>query len=210
MRLIVEPYKYIEGVRIKEKGALQFEKNLQDDYVKFIAWSEKTATATGLGIVAIISNNGFLDTPTLRGMRWHLNNTFSKLYFLDLHGSTKRPINGDDSVFEIQQGVAISFFIKSFSDNQGSKTIFRSDLLGSRNFKYKFLEKEYLFTTNWKGISVLQPNYQFLDLDIEIKSEYDQYISLPEMMPFYSSGTETGFNSLLVNFTKSELLERIK
>jgi predicted helicase len=75
-RAIVERYKYIDGVRIREKGALQFEKNLQDDYVKFFAWSEKTATKSGVGILSFISNNGFLETPTLRGMRWNLLNSF--------------------------------------------------------------------------------------------------------------------------------------
>jgi predicted helicase len=40
-RDLVEPYKFVDSVRIKEKGALQFEKNLQDDYVKFIAFAQR-------------------------------------------------------------------------------------------------------------------------------------------------------------------------
>ncbi|MEE9265080.1 MAG: DNA methyltransferase, partial [Vicinamibacteria bacterium] len=34
-RLIVEPYKYVQDKRIREKGALQLEKSVQEDYVKF-------------------------------------------------------------------------------------------------------------------------------------------------------------------------------
>ena len=36
LRKIVGPYRYIDNVRIKEKGALQLEKSIQDDYIKFI------------------------------------------------------------------------------------------------------------------------------------------------------------------------------
>jgi hypothetical protein len=43
-----------------------------------------------------------------------------------------------------------------------------------------------------------------------LQAEYYDYVRLPEAMPFYSSGTETGFDSLLVNFTNEELLRKIR
>jgi hypothetical protein len=39
-RALVEKYKFIDGERVVERNALQLERNLNDDYVKFIAWSE--------------------------------------------------------------------------------------------------------------------------------------------------------------------------
>ena len=209
-RAIVERYKFIGNERIRERGALQFEKNLQDDYVKFFAWSEKTATALNVGVLSLITNNGFLDTPTLRGMRWHLLNSFHRLHFLNLHGSTKRPIEGDKNVFDIQQGVSISVLVRTPNSKSPMQRVFRFDLIGSREYKYKVLGSTSIEKTAWEPISPLAPLFQFIELDSGLQTEYHKYMPLPEVMPFYSSGTETGFDSLLVDLSSKELLTKIR
>jgi len=87
---------------------------LQDDYVKFIRYAQWRITSTGVGTIGYISNHSFLDNPTFKGMRASLIQDLPLLYFLDLHGNTKKgetsPDNSkDENVFDIQQGVAISF-----------------------------------------------------------------------------------------------------
>ncbi len=201
-RTIVERYRFVSGERIFERGALQFEKNLQDDYVKFFSWSEAVSTASGYGILGFITNDGFLDTPTLRGMRWNLQASFSELRVLALHGSAKRPIAGDRNVFDIQQGVAISLFAKTPA-RSAIGTIDRVDLVGTRESKYAFLGDHGVSTTPWQLITPLPPLFQFIVLDSDLHGEYSQYVSLPDMMPIYSSGTETGFDRLLVDFSRS-------
>jgi len=72
---------------------------------------------TGYGILAFITNHGYLDNPTFRGMRQSLMNTFDDIYILDLHGNSKKKekqSNGlpDENVFDIQQGTAICFMVK--------------------------------------------------------------------------------------------------
>lgn len=209
-RLIVERYKYIENTRLIEKGALQFEKNLQDDYVKFFAWCEDKVKNAGMGILALISNNGFIDTPTLRGMRWNLTNTFPSIYLLDLHGSTKRPLPGDQNVFDIQQGVSICICVNPEKSTISNSKAQISDLIGDRTYKYDWLLQESVRNTKWKNITPLPPLFQFIALDANLQLEYNQYTSLVEIMPFYSTGTETGFDALLVDFTKQELMGKIK
>lgn len=106
---------------IYESRKLQNEKNpkwLLDDYVKFIRFAESKIESQDSGIIAIISNNSFLDNPTFRGMRYHLLNTFDKIYILDLHGNTRKKEKSpdgskDDNVFDIMQGVCISVFVKT-------------------------------------------------------------------------------------------------
>jgi len=51
MRSIVDRYRYVDGERIKERGALQFEINLQDDYVKFCRLCEETVNAAHVGVL---------------------------------------------------------------------------------------------------------------------------------------------------------------
>ena len=119
---------------IYERKKLEDEKNtkgLLDDYVKFIRFAEQKIQTQKQGIIAIISNNGFLDNSTFRGMRYHLLKTFDKIYILDLHGSTRKKElspdgNKDENVFDIQQGVCISVFVKT---NQKSPALAEGDTL---------------------------------------------------------------------------------
>jgi len=92
-------------------------KLLLDDYVKFIRFSQWRIEQTGHGIVAMITNHGYLDNPTFRGMRQSLMTTFDEIYVLDLHGNAKKkeraPDGSEDkNVFDIQQGVAICLLVK--------------------------------------------------------------------------------------------------
>ena len=73
---------------------------LHDDYVKFIRFSHWKIESTGIGIVALITNNGYLDNPTFRGMRWNLLKTFDKIYIVDLHGNTMRKETCQDGSIE--------------------------------------------------------------------------------------------------------------
>ena len=81
---------------------------LNDDYVKFIRFAQWRIEKTGYGILAFITNHGYLDNPTFRGMRQSLMQSFDDIYVLDLHGSSKkpdRPPDGskDENVFEFNR-----------------------------------------------------------------------------------------------------------
>jgi predicted helicase len=110
---LLKDYYQVDGKPLGEKNP----KWLQDDYVKFIRFSQWRIQQTGMGILAFITNHGYLENPTFRGMRRSLDQTFDEMYVLDLHGSTKKKevaLDGskDENVFDIQQGVAISIMAK--------------------------------------------------------------------------------------------------
>jgi hypothetical protein len=109
----IESYKSINGISLGERNS----KWLQDDYVKFLAFAQKRIEASGEGIVAFITNHGYLDNPTFRGMRKSFLDTFSAIYVLDLHGNSKKKEvapdgSADKNVFDIQQGVSIILAVK--------------------------------------------------------------------------------------------------
>ena len=91
---------------------------LSDDYVKFMRFAQWHIEQVGNGILAFITNHSYLDNPTFRGMRRSLLQSFDEIYILDLHGNRKKqeqtPYGSkDENVFDIQQGVAISIFVKN-------------------------------------------------------------------------------------------------
>jgi predicted helicase len=90
---------------------------LNDDYVKFMRFAESFIVKNGEGVLAYITNHSWLDNPTFRGMRWHLMESFDKIYVIDLHGNAKKKEvspdgSPDKNVFDIQQGVAIVIGVK--------------------------------------------------------------------------------------------------
>ena len=127
---------------------------LQDDYVKFIRLSQWLLDGTGVGVHGYISNHGYLDNPTFRGMRWSLMQSFQRIRVLDLHGNLKKkevPPGGggggrDVNVFDIQQGVAIGLFTKVV---WADKQIRHADLWGKREQKYEWLVDQCSDGTEW-------------------------------------------------------------
>ena len=85
-RAIVDKYRYFSGRPIRERNQLQFERNLQDDFVKFIAIGEDEILHARAGVMGYITNATMLASSSLRGMREHLLAEFDKLYELHLHG----------------------------------------------------------------------------------------------------------------------------
>ncbi|MGL5510788.1 MAG: N-6 DNA methylase, partial [Microcoleaceae cyanobacterium] len=115
---LLQDYYQVDGAGLNEKNP----KWLQDDYVKFIRFGQYRIDRTGAGILAFVTNHGYLDNPTFRGMRQSLMKTFDEIYIYDLHGNTKKKEvcpdgSADKNVFDIQQGVAVCIMIKSPPEN---------------------------------------------------------------------------------------------
>ena len=147
---LMEAYKKEPGG--KEKLKERNPKWINDDYVKFIRFSEHLIEKNGEGVLGFITNHGYLDNPTFRGMRWHLLNTFDKLYVLDLHGNSKKKEvspdgSPDKNVFDIQPGVSIIIAIKKQSGKEKKPLaeVHHADLWGRKhpcqvdNSKLEFL-----------------------------------------------------------------------
>ncbi len=86
---------------------------LADPYVKAIKWASDRIGDEG--VVAMITNNSFLDNYAFDGMRKHLEADFDSIYVLDLGGNVRKnpKLSGTThNVFGIQVGVSINIFIK--------------------------------------------------------------------------------------------------
>jgi len=87
--------------------------------VKFIRWAQWRLEQTGGGILAFVTNHGYLENPTFRRMRRALMEAFDELYLLNLHGNAREGETApdgspDENVFDIQQGVALLIAVRNF------------------------------------------------------------------------------------------------
>lgn len=212
-RALIDDFRYIDGERIKERGALALEMNLQDDYVKFVARATSLIARSTIGVVGYVTNNGYLSTPTLRGMRWQLLRLMSAIDVVDLHGHSgrgERDPEGDidENVFDIQQGVGVSIF--QVIPGGDIATVRRSDLYGSRQHKYSTLSD--LTISQMVGDSFVPegPNFLFYDVRGEGLDEYQAWDSVSQCFELTSDGIVTARDGLVVAFTKAELVERLE
>ncbi|MFC1866547.1 type ISP restriction/modification enzyme [Thermodesulfobacteriota bacterium] len=217
-RAWVNAYRYVAGNRIVERNALQFEKNIQDDYIKFIRFSQVVVGSAAVGIVGLVTNHGFLDGATFRGMRWSLMESFTAIQLLDLHGnSNKREVAPDGSVdqnvFEISQGVAVSFMVNRSSEERICN-VEHADLWGLRvgenGGKYAYLLTHLRSDVPWETLVPSEPLFLFKPSGGKIQQEYEQYPSLTEIMPLYSMGVKSSRDGLVVDHEAAPLLDRIE
>ena len=107
--------KRVADTYVKDSKATNRNK-LYDPYVKAIRWASDRIGEEG--VVAFVTNNGFLDSIAFDGMRKHLAQDFTKIYHIDLKGNARtsgerrRKEGGNVFDDQIRVGVGISFFIK--------------------------------------------------------------------------------------------------
>jgi predicted helicase len=188
---LVKRYYLVDGAPLGEKNP----KWLQDDYVKFLAFGQWRIEKTGSGVLGFITNHAFLDSPTFRGMRQSLMNTFTDIYIYNLHGNSKKkeaaPDGGkDENVFDIQQGVAIGIFIKQ-PDVIGPAKIHYADLWGKREGKYNALAETDISITKWMDINPVRPHYLLVPQDTNFLPEYNKGWKINDVFPTNSVGIVT-------------------
>jgi predicted helicase len=183
--------------------------NLDDDYIKFLRFAEHFIEKNGQGVVAMITNNSFIDGITHRQMRKHLMSTFHKIHILDLHGSSKKqektPDGGkDENVFDIMQGVSISLLIKR-GEPHNECTVLHTDFWGLRQNKYDQLHASSISTLPWKELRPEEPFYFFKPFDLSQEDEYSQGFRIDELFRHNNTGIQTKRDDLVYKFTSEEM-----
>jgi predicted helicase/L-rhamnose mutarotase len=187
-------------------------KMLQDDYVKFIRFAQWKIDQLGHGVVSMITNHGYLDNPTFRGMRESLMKSYDEIAVLDLHGNYRKKETApdgseDENVFDIQQGVAIHSMIKN--ENKAKKVI-RGDVYGKRAEKYEWLENHNLSSTEWTEISPQSKFYFFTELDYDLRDRYKKFVQVTDLFEEYASGLTTHRDHFVIDFELRKLKARIE
>lgn len=209
---------------------------LQDDYVKFLRFAEWKIAQAGQGVLGMITNHSWLDNPTFRGMRWHLMQTFDEIRVLDLHGNSlkkeKAPSGEtDQNVFDIRQGVAISFFLKRPKDVRGNRdaleakdtaetvptrepsTVHHAELWGTRGEKYSWLETHDVNTTKWQEVKPQARFFLFTPVNRSAKELYDRFVPVPLIFSPNgrpAPGIVTTQDEFAISWTPEEAIHKVR
>jgi hypothetical protein len=211
IRGLIEDYKQVDGKPLGEKNP----KWLQDDYVKFLRFAQWKIQQAGRGVVGMITNHGYLDNPTFRGMRQSLLQTFDAIYLLDLHGNSLKKEtcpdgSPDQNVFDIRQGVAIAFFVKRGKKKKSDAVVYHAHLWGLRETKYAWLEGHSLEDTEWTELKPTSPSYLFVPRDNALETVYQRFPSVPNIFPVNSVGIVTARDKLTIGWSAEEIWQRVR
>ena len=209
---LLQDYYKVDGKPLGERNP----KWLQDDYVKFMRFAQWRVKESGAGIVAMITNHGYLDNPTFRGMRQQLMQTFSEIYVLDLHGNSKKKETApdgskDENVFDIMQGVAICLLVKK-PGATGLAKVFHADLFGLREFKYEWLMAyhSHIGSVEWNELSPRTPFYLFMPQNANTREEYEGSWPVSKIFPLNNLGMNTHRDEFVIDFEREALYKRIQ
>ena len=195
---------------------------LYDPYIKAIRWASERIGEEG--VVAFVTNNGFIDGVAFDGMRKHLAEGFDAIYILDLGGNARKGLKvSDANVFGIRVGVSINLFVKKKEASPEDTEIFyhRTDEMWNKKQKFGFLnECGHTGNIEWQ---TLQPNKQYTWLTEGLHAEFDTFIpmgtkaikegkepALDVIFKTYSNGVKTGRDAWVYNFNRDVLTENIR
>ena len=199
---------------------------LSDPYVKAILWASKRIGEEG--IVALVTNNGFLDGIAFDGMRKHLADDFDAVYILDLGGNVRKnpKLSGTThNVFGIQVGVSINFFVKKSAARTESKSaeIFyaRVDEFWRKEEKYHYLDSKQCYqNVEWQQIT---PDNRHTWLTEGLHAEFDTFLPMGTkeakalkgvttnvIFKTYSNGVKTNRDVWTYNFNANTLAENVQ
>lgn len=227
--LIVDGYRRPDGSRDegyhRVDGAPLGERNpkwLQDDYVKFLRFAEWKIEHNGQGVAALVTNHGYLENPTFRGLRRSLMKTFDEIYLLDLGGSrferdrspeqdgvSERNGEPDENVFpEVSRGVVIALLVK-LPPGRSTRAcrVYTAALRGRRAGKARRLLEEDVATTAWSEITPRAASYRFRTGDAALEEEYLRGVPLDHLFPEHSAGVVTARDQLALAFDRQELID---
>ena len=196
-----------------KKGLGERKINLDDDYIKFIRLAEFFIERNGTGIVAMITNNSYLDGITQRNMRLHLLETFDEIRILNLHGDIRNESSSsedDDNVFDITQGVSIAIMsVSNGIDRSKLAKIKYGELIGKRGSKYKALLNGPASFSSMTTLDNDPPNYRFIPNESVSLLTYQTGFSVRNLFEVGSSGVQTKRDKICVASDRSILLDTI-
>lgn len=183
---------------------------LNDDYVKFFRFSEQIISKNKEGVLAFVTNNGYLDNHTFRGMRASLLRTFDKIYIVNLHGRVSKkdlPPEGkrNENIFDITQGIALFIGVKKTKNPDWAK-VYYTDVWGTRAEKLDALDKRDLPFTE---LTIDPQMAYFIPYSNEGRSAYEKGVSLYDLFSTNVTGIVTGNDKVAISPSRSELIRRM-
>lgn len=196
--------------------------SLYDSYIKAFRWSSDRLDSKNGGIIAFVSNGGWLDGNAMDGFRKCLEKEFSSIYVFDLRGNQRtsgelsRKEGGKIFGSGSRTPIAITLLVKNPSAQNSKANIFYHDIGDYLNREEKLqIIHDYRSVSNgvmeWK---TMEPD-EHGDWLSQRNADFGNYIPLSPEIKFdnasksffeaYSNGIKTNRDAWVYGFSKNEI-----
>ena len=199
---------------------------LSDPYIKSLRWASDRIGAEG--IVAFVTNSGYLDGIATDGVRANLARDFDAIYLVDLGGNVRKnpKLSGTThNVFGIQVGVSIAFFVRRpQKEPKPRKAVIRYASVGAdwrKEQKWKWLEEKQSLR-NVKS-RTLKPDARHTWLHDAESATFARFLSIGSketkaadsldaraIFRTYSLGVSTNRDAVVYDFDRARLGVRVE
>ncbi|MGA2263516.1 MAG: type ISP restriction/modification enzyme, partial [Acidobacteriota bacterium] len=200
---------------------------LSDPYIKAFRWASDRIGNEG--IIAFVTNNGFLDNIACDGMRKNLAQEFDAIYVVDLKGNIRKdsmregiPLGEKHTVFGLAAmvGICICFLIKNSNRESRQILIHEVPFRSSRTEKFGLLDRsESLLTLEWIEIT---PDVRYTWLRRGLDNDFESFIPLGSkiakhaevegdgvIFKTYSLGVATNRDDWIYDFVETALVAKV-
>ena len=219
-RLYKEIDSRIKNTYIKQ-GTAQNQIVVYDMYTRFLRWASDRLDDNG--IVAFISNSSFINSRAFDGFRKCVSEEFNEIFIIDLkgdaHTSAERRKQEAGNVFDdkIRVGVAVYFLIKNKSKKDCN--IYYNAIA---DYKLAYEKKDYLKFNKIQDLQfdkiIPDKNNNWIhqtDNDFEgLLPLCDKEVKIGKgeqaVFKLFTNGLETGRDEWLYDFSKKNLIDKVK
>ena len=198
-------------IRVAEtyvRSSMATNKNaMSDPYIKAFRWA--TDRVGEEGVIAFVTNNGFLDSLSADGFRKHLAMDFDSIYILDLGGNIRRNPNlsgTTHNVFGIQVGVCITFLVRRKGNRETRIPSIKYQNVGAswkREQKYGYLNQvARIGGVDWTTISPSDGHHWLNEGHMD---DFKNFTSIEHIFLEHGRGVMTCRDNWVYNFQKKQL-----
>ena len=200
-------------------------RNLYDTYVQAIRMaSDRVRESENGGIVAFVTNGGFIDSNSFDGFRKLLVKEFHKVYLLNLRGTIRqggflpkaRREEEGDGIFDTgtTSGSAVLILVKKPGSVNGMGTLLYFDTIGqqvrSREQKLKLLAKNRKSSIHWQEIVPDQHGDWINQRDPSFTNLLPMYGEDGSVFELNSLGIVTARDAWCYGFSKEKVIQKTR
>lgn len=206
-----DPYPTLDAAIRGSYGALSAAtstRTLYDAYIRAIKWASMRITG---GVVAFVTNSGWLTSNGFDGMRKSLAAEFTSVYVLNLRGNSRAGAEEGENVFPVRVGVAIVILVRNPSGTGPFRI--RYSEIGSTLSRAQKLEKLVTRDSVEKLDSMELSSNSEGDWLSHRRDDFGTFVPVVSrnekvrIFGHHSLGTGTNRDAWVYNFAKSTLLE---
>ncbi|MFG1740256.1 DEAD/DEAH box helicase [Micromonospora chalcea] len=193
-------------------------RTLYDAYIRAIKWA--SLRLQDRGVIAFVTNGGFVESNTADGMRKTLSEEFSSIYIFNLRGNQRTA--GEDSRKEggkifgggSRATVAITVLVKNPS-RSGAATIHYADVGHYLTTEQKLAKVAAAGSVMDLDLTHLSPN-EYGDWLNQRRNDFECFMPMgdkaggPSIFLMHSLGLATGRDSWVYNFSSSKLQNNVQ